>query len=76
MKIDPLYLAPHQARKREPSQYETLLGDAIERAFGQGHWDLDALVSSLNQSGPFDADGALWTAQSFQAEIKRLSQGG
>jgi hypothetical protein len=75
MKIDPLYLQPHQARKREPTQYETLLGDSIERAFGQGLWELDALVGYLNQSGPLGADGQAWTAQSFQAEMKRLSQG-
>ena len=27
------YLEPHQARMREPSQYENLLGDSIERAY-------------------------------------------
>ncbi len=73
MKIDSLYVQPHQARKREPSQYDILLGDAMERAFGQGHWELDALVSSLNHSGPLAANGQMWTAESFSAELKRLS---
>jgi hypothetical protein len=73
MKIDPLYVNPHQARQREPSQYEILLGDAMERAFGQGHWELDPLVNYLNQSGPLAPNGQLWTAESFFAELKRLA---
>lgn len=73
MKIDPLYVQPHQARTREPSQYEILLGDAMERAFGQGLWELDKLVGYLNQSGPLAPNGQTWTAESFSAELKRLS---
>jgi hypothetical protein len=73
MKIDSLYVNPHQARKREPSQYEVLLADAMERAFGQGNWELDPLVAYLNQSGPLAPNGQTWTAQSFSAELKRLA---
>ncbi len=73
MKIDSLYVNPHQARTREPSQYETLLGDAMERAFGQGHWELDQLVGYLNQSGPLAPNGQMWATESFAAELKRLS---
>ncbi len=73
MKIDSLYVNPHQARQREPSQYEILLGDAMERAFGQGHWELDQLVTALNQSGPLAANGQLWTSESLAAELKRLA---
>ncbi len=73
MKMDPLYVNPHQARKREPSQYEILLGDAMERAFGQGHWELNQLVTHLNQSGLLAPNGQTWTAESFSAELKRLS---
>ena len=29
------YLEPHQARRHEPTQYESLLGDAIERVHGK-----------------------------------------
>ncbi len=75
MKIDPLYQQPDQARRRDPTQYETLLGDAIERAFGQGFWELEQLVGYLNQGGPMGADGQPWTPASFEAEMKRLSQG-
>jgi hypothetical protein len=73
MKIDPLYVNPHQARQREPSQYEILLGDAMERAFGKDQWELDQLVAALNQSGPLAPNGQLWTAESFAAELKRLA---
>ena len=30
------YLNPHQARDREPDDYQNLLGDAIERSFAAG----------------------------------------
>jgi hypothetical protein len=66
------YLDPHQARTRAPTSYEDLLGDAIERAFAAGHWELDALVAYLNKSGPLGPNGQVWTADSFQASIKTL----
>ena len=75
MKIDAMYVNPHQARTREPSQYEILLGDAMERAFAQGHWELEPLVAYLNQSGPLAPNGLMWNAESFSAELKRLSAG-
>ena len=67
------YLNPHQARKKPPTSYEDLLGDAIERAFGAGYWELDALVAYLNKSGPLGPNGAPWTAESFQTAIKSLA---
>ena len=66
------YLDPHQARPRAPTSFEDLLGDAIERAFGAGHWELDALVGYLNQSGPQGPNGQPWTAASYQSVIKTL----
>ncbi len=30
------YIEPHQARKRPNTPFEELLGDSIERAFGNG----------------------------------------
>jgi hypothetical protein len=73
MKIDPLFVSPHQARKKEPSAYELQLGDAIEQAFGQGLWELDQLVDHLNKQAVYAPDGQAWTAQRFQAEIKQLA---
>jgi hypothetical protein len=67
-----IYLEPHQARTRAPTTYEDLLGDAIERAFGAGHWELDALVAYLNKSGPLGPNGQPWTTESFAATLKTL----
>jgi hypothetical protein len=68
------YIDPHQARKRPPTSYEDLLGDAIERAFAAGHWELDALVSCLNQGGPLGPNGAAWTTETFQSVMKTLGE--
>ena len=68
------YLDPHQARKRPPTTFEDLLGDAIERAFGAGHWELDALIGQLNKTGPLGPNGEPWTAASFQFAIKALGE--
>ena len=66
------FLQPRQAQKRPPTSYEDLLGDALERAFGAGHWELDALVAQLNKTGPLGPNGQAWTSASFQATIKTL----
>lgn len=66
------FLQPHQARQRPPTSFEDLLGDALERAFGAGHWELDALVAQLNKTGPMGPNGQPWTAETFQATIKNL----
>lgn len=68
------YIEPHQARQRAPTSYEDLLGDSIERAFGAGHWELNALLAYLNQAGPLGPNGAPWTAESYQAVIKTLGE--
>ncbi|THT96154.1 hypothetical protein E9531_16660 [Lampropedia puyangensis] len=68
------YLQPHQARTRAQTSYEDLLGDALERAFGMGHYELPALVAYLNQSGPLSPSGKPWTEESYQAEIGSLGQ--
>ena len=66
------YLDPHQARERPPTAYESLLGDAIERAFGAGIHDLDGLVTSLNRGGPNAPNGQPWTSESYQALMAQL----
>ncbi len=75
MKIDPLYVNPHIARKREPTAYENQLADAMEQAFAAGAWELDALVAYLNAAGVHDSQKQAWTAESFQAELQRLAKG-
>lgn len=73
MQID-RYLEPHQARKRAPTTFEDLLGDAIERAFADGAHSLSELVACLNRTGPSSENGEAWTEQSFQALMARLGK--
>lgn len=68
------YLEPHQARWREPTQYENLLGDALERAYARQIHDLSGLVDYLNRLGPGPQTGTMWTEALFQAEIARLAR--
>jgi hypothetical protein len=70
--LPPLYNEMHQHRSAPPTAYESLLGDAIERAFAQGLHSLDGLVAYLNQSGPAAPDGGAWTADNYQALMARL----
>ncbi|HLS51732.1 MAG TPA: recombinase-like helix-turn-helix domain-containing protein [Burkholderiaceae bacterium] len=67
-----LYLQPHQARTTEPTVYEDLLGDSIERAFSADLTELDELVEYLNENGPDHQSGKPWTAENLAAEFKRL----
>ncbi len=68
------FLEPHQARTRPPTTYEDLLGDAIERGFGAGHWELEALVAHLNKGGPLGPNSEPWTAASLQTVMKTLGE--
>ncbi|RJF92797.1 hypothetical protein D3871_26750 [Noviherbaspirillum saxi] len=68
-----LYLNPHQARRRQPTAYEDLLGDSIERAYAAGVHDLAGLVAHLNRTGPNCPAGGVWTEDSYRAEIARLA---
>ncbi len=68
------FLNPHQARLREPTSFEDLLGDAIERGFAAGHWELDALVNYLNSSGSQAISGKPWTSTSFADYMEQGSR--
>ncbi|MBO9514680.1 MAG: hypothetical protein J7549_11235 [Variovorax sp.] len=68
----PLYNETFQNREAPPTAYESLLGDAIERAYAQGLHELDALVNYLNQSGPLAPTGEPWTAGGYVREMTRL----
>ena len=68
------YLEPHQARQRNATLFEDLLGDSIERAFGEGVQTLPELVAYINRSGPAGENGEAWTEQSFEALMARLGQ--
>ena len=66
------YLNPHQARDREPDDYQNLLGDAIERSYADGVHDLAGLVERLNEARVPSPNGQTWTPDLFQKEMKRL----
>lgn len=68
------YLEPHQARQRPPTLFEELLGDAIERAFGEGAQTLAELVAHINRSGPSSENGELWSEHNFAALMARLGK--
>jgi hypothetical protein len=66
------YLNPHQARDRQPDDYQNLLGDAIERSYAAGVHDLGGLVDRLNEAKIPTPNGQPWTAELFRKEMKRL----
>ena len=66
------YLEPQQAKQRPATQFEDLLGDAIERAFADGIHDLPGLVAYLNRTGPSAENGQPWTESSYCALMARL----
>jgi hypothetical protein len=68
------YLDPHQARRHVPTQYESLLGDAIERAYAAGTHDLAGLVAYLNRTGPGPQEGETWTEDVYKAQIARMAE--
>jgi len=68
------YLQPKQAQYRPPTNYEDLLGDALERAFASGAQDLAALVESLNRQGMTTRAGQPWTEENYGPELAALSR--
>ncbi len=67
-----LYNETHQSRTADPTAWESLLGDSIERAYAQDIHDLEGLVAYLNQAGPPAPNGQPWTGETYQREIARL----
>ena len=63
------YLQPRQAQKRMPTSYESLLGDAIERA---GVYDLPGLVANLNGQNSTTPDNQPWTEANYAAVMTTL----
>lgn len=61
-----------QNRAAEPTAYETALGDALEKVFEDGASSLEEIVAGLNAQHFHNADGSIWTVESFSAEIARL----
>ena len=72
MTTNQLYLNPIQSRKRVPTAFEDLLGDAIEDAFARGIHQLEPLVDAINGFGSTNSDGQPWTLETFTTTINRL----
>lgn len=68
------YLQPKQAQRREPTLYENLLGDAIERTFATGVHDLAELIASLNRQGMPTPSGEPWTEANYGPVMAELSR--
>jgi hypothetical protein len=66
------YLKANQTRDHEPTAWQHELAGAIEAAFAQGAYELDALVAGLNASRVRPPAGGDWTADNFQAVIREL----
>ena len=67
------YLDPHQARKRPNTQFEELLGDSIERAYGNGVTQLPELLAHLNLAGPpCPLTSGEWPEDSYKTLMARL----
>ncbi len=66
------YLNSHQTRDREPTDYENLLADGIEKAYAAGIHELPEICAKLNEDCVPAPDGKTWTPELFQTEMKRL----
>ena len=73
-RLPPLYLEPRQAQRRAPTDYENLLGDALEAALAAGAWELDSLVDKLNAEGIRTPQGSSWTVTNFREVIDELNR--
>ena len=66
------YIVVHQSRDRDPTDYENLLGDALERIFAKGVTEIDQVVAELNALEAPAPDAAPWTRALLESELARL----
>jgi hypothetical protein len=67
------YLSAHQTRDREPTDYENLLGDALEKAFAAGVHELDGVCAQLIADCVPSPGGRTWAPDLLASELKRLA---
>lgn len=72
--LNGLYLNPNQSRDSAPTAYENELADAIEAAYADNIHELSALVDRLNETGPRDPDGNVWTKESYAQTMAILAK--
>jgi Recombinase-like helix-turn-helix domain len=58
----------------ELTEFEIALGEALEAVFASEIYELDDIVDRFNQMDFRNREGETWTAESFEAELKRLGQ--
>lgn len=63
-----------QTRAADPTAYENALGDALGKIFASEIYDLPGIVARLNELGLTTEDGAAWTEETYQTEMKRLGK--
>ena len=61
-----------QTRDHEPTQYELDLVDVLIKGFDSGITELEEIVAFINDAGVYDAEGNLWTTESFEREMARF----
>ena len=59
-----------QTRSRPPTEFENLVGDALEQAFAAGAESLPELVSKINELLK-DPQGTPWTETSLQEWLRQ-----
>lgn len=65
-------LNPNQSRTHEPTEWELALAGALEGAFTNGAYELDALVTALNASRVRPREGGTWTVEIFTKTMQEL----
>ncbi len=73
-RLPPPYIEPRQAQRREATDYENRLGDALEAAFAAGAWDINSLIEQLKTAGIHPPQGGSWTATNFRDVIDELNR--
>ena len=67
-----MYVVVHQSRDKDPTEYENLLGDALEKAFASGVTDISGVVAGLNNDAVPAPGGQDWSEDLILSELKRL----
>ena len=60
-----------QTRSRPPTEYENLVGNALEQAFDSGAEQLSQVRERFEKIGFKDPQGKPWTEESLQAWLRQ-----
>ena len=68
------FMEPGQAQPRPPTDYENLVGDALEAAFRDGATELAQVIERLNADGIRTPQGGRWTVDNFELVLNALGR--